>query len=61
MLERLVQLNNRDTLETPQNQAVHSVASISNNLQLNKPVGTCKLKDVHWQELNLDGTPKIPY
>jgi hypothetical protein len=24
-------------------------------------MGTCKLKDVQGQDLNLDGTPKIPY
>jgi hypothetical protein len=49
------------TPETPPNHGVNSAHSFSNPAMVNKAVGTCTLHDMQGKDLNLDGTPKLPY
>jgi hypothetical protein len=47
--------------ETPPNHGLNSAHSVSNPAVANKAVGTCTLQDMQGKDLNLDGTPKLPY
>jgi hypothetical protein len=49
------------TPETPANPGMHSAGSVQKQLPPIQVVGTCILQDMHGKEINLDGTPKVPY
>ena len=49
------------TPATPPNQKGSSVPSVKPTQQPVRPVGTGSLHDAAGKELNLDGTPKLPY
>jgi hypothetical protein len=50
-----------NTPDTPPTAGGLSADSMKQTQQAIKPIGTCTLHDMHAKELQIDGTPKLPY